>query len=173
MPFTPFHLGPGLAVKAVAGRHFSLLTFGIAQVAMDIEPLIGMIRGSDVLHGVTHTYLAATFIALPVALIAPPICRPILQRWHRELAHYRLPWLAAPAPLSRVAVITGALAGTLSHVALDSFMHADMAPLAPWVQSNGLLHVISTGAVYQGCAVAGLLGLLGWAIAGWCRRKVE
>ncbi|MCB1770876.1 MAG: hypothetical protein KDJ31_14465 [Candidatus Competibacteraceae bacterium] len=42
MPFTPLHRGPGLAIKALAGRRFSLLTFGIAQVAMDIEPLIGL-----------------------------------------------------------------------------------------------------------------------------------
>lgn len=56
MPFTPFHMGAGLALKAVAGRHFSVLTFGIAQVAMDIEPLVGMLRGAAVLHGPTHTY---------------------------------------------------------------------------------------------------------------------
>lgn len=55
MPFTPFHMGAGLALKAVAGRHFSVLTFGIAQVAMDIEPLVGMLRGAAVLHGPTHT----------------------------------------------------------------------------------------------------------------------
>ena len=47
MPFTPFHMGAGLALKAVAGRHFSVLTFGIAQVAMDIEPLVGMLRDSQ------------------------------------------------------------------------------------------------------------------------------
>ncbi len=62
MPFTPFHMGPGLLVKAVAGRHFSILTFGIAQVAMDIEPLMGLMRGATVLHGPTHTYPAACVI---------------------------------------------------------------------------------------------------------------
>ena len=51
MPFTPFHMGAGLALKAMAGRHFSVLTFGMAQVAMDIEPLVGMLRGAAVLHG--------------------------------------------------------------------------------------------------------------------------
>jgi hypothetical protein len=38
MPFTPLHMGPGLAIKALAGHRFSILTFGIAQVAMDVEP---------------------------------------------------------------------------------------------------------------------------------------
>ena len=51
MPFTLLHMGPGLAVKGFGGRYFSVLVFGIAQVAMDIEPLIGIIRDADVLHG--------------------------------------------------------------------------------------------------------------------------
>ncbi len=34
MPFTPFHMGPGTAIKAVTGRHFSLTIFGFAQVLM-------------------------------------------------------------------------------------------------------------------------------------------
>ena len=28
MPFTPFHLGPGAAFKAMGGKHFSFLVFG-------------------------------------------------------------------------------------------------------------------------------------------------
>ena len=59
MPFTPFHMGPGLAIKAVSGRYLSLMVFGFSQVAMDIEPLVRMIRGDAVLHGFTHTYLGA------------------------------------------------------------------------------------------------------------------
>ena len=70
MPFTPFHMGAGLALKAMAGRHFSVLTFGMAQVAMDIEPLVGMLRGAALLHGPTHTYLGAVPIALATAALA-------------------------------------------------------------------------------------------------------
>ena len=73
MPFTPFHMGPALAIKAVAGRHFSVLVFGIAQVAMDIEPLVGMIRGAEVLHGWSHSYVGATAIGLLVMLPTDPV----------------------------------------------------------------------------------------------------
>ena len=66
-------MGPGLAIKALAGRRFSVLTFGIAQVAMDIEPLVRLFRSSDVLHGPTHNYLAALPIAAVVAFISPTI----------------------------------------------------------------------------------------------------
>ena len=50
MPFTPFHLGPGAVFKAIGGRHFSFMVFGGAQVLMDIEPLVGILRGSVVLR---------------------------------------------------------------------------------------------------------------------------
>jgi hypothetical protein len=57
MPFTPFHMGAALIVKPGLNRNISVITFGLAQVAMDIEPGIGMLTGADVLHGPTHTLL--------------------------------------------------------------------------------------------------------------------
>jgi hypothetical protein len=171
MPFTPFHMGPALALKAVSGRHFSVLTFGIAQVAMDIEPLIGMIRGSDILHGWTHTYAGATFIAIMVILMAPPLCRLILARWNFELQRHNLSWLGTDSRLGWVAASTGAFIGTYSHVALDSIMHADMAPLWPWGRSSAWLGVISIGDLHAACVVAGLLGVLAWFALGWRAKK--
>ena len=155
-------MGPGLAIKAIAGRHFSVLTFGIAQVAMDIEPFIGLIRGANVLHGPTHNYLAALVIAIVVALISPTICRPVLRRWNRELSFYHLAWLVETESFSPAPVLTGAFVGTLSHVILDTFMHADITPLAPWSNSNTLLGLVSVSALYQLCLLCGALGLVGW-----------
>jgi len=172
MPFTPLHMGPGLAIKAVAGHRFSLLTFGIAQVVMDFEPLVGLVRGSPVLHGVTHTYLAALLIALIAAIVAPLICRPILRRWNHELSFYRLDWLGAPEAWSVAPVVAGALVGTLSHVAFDSFMHSDITPLAPWSSSNSLLGLLSVATLHQLCVGAGLFGVLGWLVRGWLWRRV-
>ncbi len=169
MPFTPFHMGPGLAIKALAGDRFSLLAFGVAQVAMDIEPLVGMIRGAPVLHGATHTYAAALVIAGIVALVTPPLCRPLLRRWNREVSLAHLPWLASP-PLKRVPVIAGAFAGTLSHVALDSLMHHDITPLAPWSNTNSLLDLIPLPALHQACIASGALGLAAWLALRWWRR---
>lgn len=51
MPFTPFHWGFGAAAKAVLDRRMSLTSFALAQVAMDIEPGIGLLPGSAELHG--------------------------------------------------------------------------------------------------------------------------
>ena len=167
MPFTPLHMGPGLAIKALAGRHFSVLTFGIAQVAMDIEPLIGLFRGSEVLHGTTHTYLASLGIAAVVAAISPTIYRPILRRWNRELSFHRLAWLVTLESFSAVSVFTGAFSGTISHVILDSIMHSDISPLAPWSKANTLQGLISVEALHQFCIFSGLFGVAGWLFLGW------
>ena len=164
-------MGPGLAIKAVAGRHFSLLAFAVAQVAMDIEPLIGMIRGSAVLHGLTHTYLGATAIALVAAGITPLIGRPILRRWNQELRCYRLGWLSSSETMETRPVLTGAVVGTLSHIALDSFMHADIQPLLPWSKGNDLLGLISISSLHQLCIASGIIGLVAWLWASWRQRK--
>ncbi len=75
MPFTHFHMGPGIAATAAAGRHFSLMVFGFSQVAIDIEPLVRIIRGDAVLHGFTHTYFGATLIAITSVAIGRPVCQ--------------------------------------------------------------------------------------------------
>lgn len=171
MPFTPFHMGVGLAAKAVAGRHFSVMTFGIAQVAMDIEPLIGMVRQSAVLHGPTHTYLGAVPIALAVAAVAPWLCRPLLARWNAEVRHYRMPWLLEEeAPWKPHVVVLSALAGTFSHVLLDSVMHLDIRPWAPWSDGNGLYNIIALSTLHLLCTAGIVAGALGWVARQWFRR---
>ncbi len=49
-------MGVALIAKPVLNRRFSMMTFGIAQVAMDIEPGVRMWAHADVLHGPTHTF---------------------------------------------------------------------------------------------------------------------
>jgi len=165
-------MGPALALKAVAGRYFSVLVFGIAQVAMDIEPLVGMIRNVDVLHGWSHSYVGASVIGIVVMFIAPPLCRLILGRWNRELEDHEVGWLASPSTIGWVPAATGAFVGTYSHVALDSIMHADITPLTPWSKANELLGVISIGELHTVCVAAGVLGVAAWFALGlWVRRQ--
>ncbi len=68
MPFTPLHMGPALLLKAGVERRFSLFAFGCAQILMDIEPLLGLIRHAPILHGRTHTLAWALPIGLGAAL---------------------------------------------------------------------------------------------------------
>ena len=171
MPFTPFHMGAALIVKPGLNRNFSVITFGMAQIAMDIEPGIGMLTGADVLHGPSHTVVGALLIACLVMLIAPSVCNFLQHRWNKEVIHYKQPWLVQSEALPKSAVISGALFGTLSHVALDSLMHHDMHPLMPFSKANPLLGLITHDGVYQLCVIAGVLGAVAWLAMKWVGRS--
>jgi len=164
MPFTPLHMGPGMALKAVAQRHFSLVAFGFAQVAIDIEPLVRILRGDAVIHGLTHTYLGALFVA---AAVFPVVwfSYPLLSRWwsYHAQAH-RLSAFLMPGRPQVLPVAAGVLAGTLSHVAIDSVMHSDMEPLWPFSPSSPFYGVIGIDLLHLLCVASGVLGLLFFAV---------
>jgi hypothetical protein len=162
MPFTPFHMGAALIVKPAARQHFSVLAFGVAQVAMDIEPMIGMIRDWDVLHGPSHTILGALGITALVASLSIPLCNFLLQRFNQEVVHHKMAWLKEPYPITKTAALTGAFFGTLSHLVLDCLMHHDIHPLAPFTSANPLMDLVSHDGVYQLCVVLGLIGTVAW-----------
>ena len=162
MPFTPFHMGPALAVKAVADEHFSLITFGLAQVAMDIEPLVRMIRGDAVLHGFTHTYTGAMLVGSGVLMLGTPVAARLLGRWRQEMLAAQAGWLAGRRTLGWRAAAAGAVTGTVSHVALDSLMHADMRPFAPFSAANSLLGTVPLGPLHPLCVLLGAVGTLAW-----------
>jgi len=153
-------MGPGLALKAVGGRYFSLMLFGFSQVAIDIEPLVRIIRGDAVLHGFTHTYLGATLVGLMSVLIGRPVCQFLLNFWKLDPNSSFLVWLRGPRVISWTAAAVGTFLGTYSHVFLDSIMHSDMRPFAPLVDATPLLHIISVGSLHLMCVLAGVVGAL-------------
>ncbi len=167
-------MGAALIVKPVLDHRFSMISFGVAQVAMDVEPGIRMWAGSDVLHGPTHTFFGALIIAFVVIFIAPTICNRFRVKWNKEVAYYKQPWLELSEPLSKSAVALGAFFGTLSHIVLDSLMHHDIHPLSPFSESNPFTGLVTSDGVYWACAVAGVLGIAIWLVRtgiGHCRVK--
>jgi hypothetical protein len=160
-------MGAALIVKPALKRRFSVITFGIAQVAMDIEPGIRMALRSEVLHGPTHTILCALAIAVLVMLIAPGICNYLLAKWNKEVIYYKQPRLVHSGTVSKTAVVMGAFFGTLSHVLLDSLMHHDIHPLSPFSQTNPFMELITHDGVYQACTIVGVLGTAAWLIIQW------
>jgi len=160
MPFTPFHLGPGAAFKAIGGRHFSFMVFGGAQVLMDIEPLVRILRGDFVLHGYTHTIAGALLIGIVAAVIGKPISAYVLSAL--RIPHH---------PMTSLAATTGAFVGTFSHVALDAVMHVDMRPWWPLATGNHLLGSMDVEHLHVACAVLGALGLL--VVAGRALRSAR
>jgi membrane-bound metal-dependent hydrolase YbcI (DUF457 family) len=144
----------------LSGRHFSLMVFGFSQVAMDIEPLVRIIRGDALLHGFTHTYAGASLIALVSVAVGRPVCQFFLNYWIAGRDAAFLSWLRGPKLISWPAALAGAFVGTYGHVLLDSIMHSDMRPLAPLSDANGLLHVISVEGLHLLCLLGGILGFM-------------
>jgi membrane-bound metal-dependent hydrolase YbcI (DUF457 family) len=160
MPFTPFHMGPGAAIKAVSGGYFSLTVFGFAQVIIDIEPLIRILQGDKVLHGFTHTYLGAAVIGLFSLFLGKKCCEWLLRLWNSIVRFNYFLWLRVNPNISWTSATLGAFIGTFSHVLLDSLIHSDMHPFAPFNTANGLLHLLPTEWVYLLCACLGIIGVL-------------
>ncbi len=158
MPVTPLHMGPGLLVKAVCRRHFSLMVFGFSQVAIDIEPIVRVVRGDPILHGFTHTYAGATLIAIFSVIVGRPVCQYLLGLWKDDPTQPFMNWLRGPAVITWPAAIAGAVVGAYSHVFLDSIMHSDMKPMAPASESNPLYQIISVDALHYGCLATGVIG---------------
>ncbi len=148
MPFTPLHMGPGIAIKAALRRHFSLMVFGWSQILMDLQPLFVMLTDKGELHGFSHTFLGATLIGLAAALSGKPLGE-IGLRILREPAHLPIAWPVA---------FWSAYIGTYSHVLIDSIMHSDMLPFAPWWAGSPLHGVIGIDTLHLWCVGLALAG---------------
>jgi membrane-bound metal-dependent hydrolase YbcI (DUF457 family) len=166
-------MGPGVVVKAILGRHFSLTVFGFAQVAIDLEPLVRMARGDSAPHGLSHTYVGATVIGFVSLFAGRPACQWLLRLWPPTPGRPFLEWLRESGTIPWPAAVVGAFVGTYSHILLDSIMHAEMQPLWPVSDRNALLDAVSMEALHVLCFAAGVLGLLGIAGRYWfCGRAV-
>ena len=173
MPFTPFHFGPGLAAKVVAPGYFSFTVFVFSQVLIDIEPLYFMLNGEWPIHRIFHTYPGATVIAIVSFVVGRPVCGACLAIVKRSIRLTRSGLFEAMRLISPIAALSAAFIGSYSHVALDSIMHSDIHPLAPFTNDNYLLHSITVSELHLYCFVAGIAGAVGmgfwWLV--WQERR--
>ena len=150
MPFTPFHMGPGIVVKSLLQGSFSLMVFGWAQIIMDIQPLVVMLMGEGHLHGFSHTYLGAILLAIFSALTGKYLSEVGLfilglnKQWQVKIAW----WIA----------FLSAFIGSYSHVLLDSIMHSDVEPFFPFTTNNQFLGLVSVQALHKICMYSALVG---------------
>lgn len=106
-----------------------------------------------------------------MAWVSPWLCNPTLRRYNREVRHCGQDWLLEPDAVSRTATMTGAYFGTVSHLFLDSLMHHDVHPLAPFADANPLLDLVSHDGVYQMCTVMWLIGMFLWILRKWASKR--
>ena len=172
MPFTPFHFGPGLALKAAAPRRISFAAFAAANVLIDFESLYHLVRGDYPVHGPAHSLLGATTLGLGAGaatfLIGRGLSRLLAPGASRRLAVLPSMLRVEIAPLA--ALLGGSLGGA-SHPILDAIVHRDVLPFAPWSPANPLLGALGPGTLAAVLAGTGLLGAAAIALRLWVSRR--
>lgn len=169
MPITPFHLGPGALVKAAVPRHFSFTVFAFSQALIDLEPIGFFIFTGDPVHPYLHTYLGATLIFLAGWWAGRPVGEWALRVWNAWLSPSQAIWLAYEPRISTKAAGTGAFLGAYSHVAIDSIMHGDMEPFAPFSNATPWHLMTSLETLHIACIAAGIIGVVGLFV----RRRLQ
>jgi membrane-bound metal-dependent hydrolase YbcI (DUF457 family) len=162
LPFTPFHVGPAVAVKAVFEKKFSLLVFTWAQVVIDLQPLLAVLTGRGEHHGITHTIIGAAVLGGLAAVTAK----------------YPVDWVLSlrnrpKVTLSWKTVLISAWVGTFSHILLDALIYSDMVPFWPLMESNPFLIGISHFAMICFCVVSCVIGAAFWGVRWLMRRLWE
>lgn len=150
MPFTPFHVGPGLLLKGAGPRAVSLVAFVATQVAVDLEPLWFILRGETPIHRWTHTFAVGGAIGLAVGAALHALAR----RWSGPAA------AAVRDDLRPGAALLGGLLGGVSHAWLDGLMHLDVRALRPFAESTWVLTPAGVAALHLACVGAGVAGVI-------------
>ncbi len=157
MPFTPLHFGPALFFGMVLLRYIDLPTFLVANVIVDIEPFVilifGLHRADSLglpLHGLSHSFLGGTFVALLLVLLMTRI---------REFTTPLLRLIGMEQKHSARSIYAAALSGVYLHILLDSRLYTDIRPFYPFSLNPFLGGMAAAFGVWWFCVVTGLIGV--------------
>ena len=151
MPFTPLHMGPGMAVKAIAQDKFSLIIFGWAQILVDLQPLVVVLTHEGQIHGVTHTFVGGAVLGAAAAASGKPMAEVLLNLFRKKgKPRLHISWKTA---------WWSGLVGGLSHVLLDGLIYPDMSPFWPFVKCTRM-DIFTSRGMTAFCIFSGLAGLL-------------
>jgi len=130
MPFTPFHLGPGLLFSLLLFSYVDLPTFLVASVIVDVEPFLVLTLNLPYpLHGYLHSFLGGTIVALGLAIA--------MNRIRGNLSPL-MAFFKLEQKTSIKGITLASLFGVYLHILLDSPLYTDIQPFYP-LASNPLL----------------------------------
>ena len=145
MPFTPFHLGPALMVALLLFELLYAPTFIIANIILDLEPLIIIIQGhNSPLHGTFHSLTMSLPVAFVIALV---------MYYFRGFTGSILERASLPQETNLTKIIISSILGVWIHVLLDSFLYPDLSLLYPF-KVNPLLGLVSQNNIHIFCIVS-------------------
>ena len=92
--------------------------------------------------------------------------------WAMQVARSdRLPDPFAWKGLRLGPVADGAYLGAYSHILLDSVMHSDIRPLAPFSDAKPLYRAVILGELHESCLLAGAVAILVLAVRRLVQRR--
>ena len=135
MPFTPFHFGPSALIALPVNKYIDVPTFVLANVAVDLEPLVVMGLGLNYpLHGFCHTLLFGSVVGLLFGFFV--YCIWDIFKWPMRFFQ-----LSDKGGVLKM-LISGVL-GVWLHIVFDSVLYRDIRPLWP-SEFNPLLGIIDS-----------------------------
>ncbi|MBM5804801.1 MAG: hydrolase [Candidatus Verstraetearchaeota archaeon] len=168
MPFTPYHLGPAIAIGLPFRRFLHTPTFLVASVVLDIEPFLVLLMGLNYpLHGYFHTLIVAAVTGAVLGSLAS-----LLEGTLSPL--YRLLLLEGDAKFKTNTFAISGVLGTVIHVLLDAPLYPDILPFYP-LAVNPLYDPGVSLQIYSLSFWAGVFGIIYYVfmiISSLYRRKV-
>ena len=156
MPFTPFHLGPALALGLPLRKYIHAPTFILANVIVDVEPFLVFFLGLRYpLHGYLHTFFLAFFLGLLLGYTML-----LFERFLHPL--YGMFLLESANNLNLKSFMLAGVLGTMLHILLDSPLYGDIHPFYP-LTMNPLYNPTLSLEVYSACVWMGVLGIIYYA----------
>jgi hypothetical protein len=144
MPFTPYHFGPSATIGLPLEKHLDVPAFVLANVAVDVEPLIVMLFNLNYpLHGYCHTLL----IGAVVGILAG-----VLLFMFRPVTSFFMNMIRLEYKTTLLKAVLSSIFSVWFHVILDSFIYSDIRPLFP-SSANPLYGLLSSSTLYALCAV--------------------
>jgi len=155
MPFTPYHLGPGVLLGVGARRWIHIPAIVVGSVIVDLEPFAVLVFNlNKSLHGFFHTLLGGGILALALTIIIYVVRKPISRLMTRlKLEQKQGFWF----------ILASAMLGMTSHIVIDSIFHPNIYLFYPFTYSpfHGL---VSRGIILAFCTISLLIALVLYAV---------
>jgi membrane-bound metal-dependent hydrolase YbcI (DUF457 family) len=158
VPVTPFHFGPGLALKGLAAPVFSWSAFAAVQMLIDCETVYYLLMREYPIHRFFHSFVGAAVAGLVAALGFLVVARAAAVAFPGRFTSRMGSSSTARGEVSIVGVLAGGLAGGLSHPLLDGIMHPDVRPFMPWSDANPFLGLVGLTPLHLACVAAAVVG---------------